>query len=243
MDNSIKIFSTPFKLAEKFAEEMVKMINISSGIKKTFTIALSGGSTPELLFTQIGNHFAGSVTWKDVHLFWGDERCVPPDNIESNYGMTKRLLIDKLEIPLCNIHRIMGENDPHNEIQRYSGEISAFTRSRNGMPVFDLVILGLGTDGHTASIFPGNTDLITSGKTCDIAFHPVTNQKRITLTARIINNADRVVFLVTGKSKAPVVEEIIKKSKSALKYPASYILPSGGSLEWYLDNEAAGLLR
>jgi len=136
----------------------------------------------------------------------------------------------------------MGENDPYNEIQRYSDEISAFTRRRNGMPVFDLVILGLGTDGHTASIFTANTDLITSGKTCDIAFHPVTNQKRITLTARIINNADRVVFLVTGKNKARVVEEIIKKSKSALKYPASYILPSGGSLNWYLDNEAAGLL-
>ncbi len=242
MDNSIKIFRTPYELAEKFADEMVKMINSSSDRKELFTVALSGGSTPELLFTLIGNHFASSVPWKNVHLFWGDERCVTPDNIESNYGMTKRTLIDKIEIPVCNIHRIIGESDPLNEIQRYSDEISAFTRNRNGFPVFDLVILGLGTDGHTASIFPGNADLITSGKICDIAFHPVTNQKRITITGRIINNADSVVFLVTGNNKAPIVEKIIRKSKSAVKFPASYILPSEGSLSWYLDNEAARLL-
>ncbi len=242
MENSVKIFRTSYELAEKFAEELVKMIKSSSDGKQQFTIALSGGSTPELLFTLISNHFASAVAWKNVHLFWGDERCVPPDSAESNYGKTKRLLIDKIEIPVCNIHRIIGESDPAIETERYSHEISAFTGNRNGYPVFNLVILGLGTDGHTASIFPGNTDLFTSGKTCDIAVHPVTNQKRITITGTIINNADRVVFLVTGKNKAPIVKEIIGKSKSALKFPASYILPSVGTLSWYLDKEAASLL-
>lgn len=242
MENSVKIFKTPFELAEKFAEDMIKMIKSSSERKEPFSIALSGGSTPELLFTLISNHFSSAVAWKNVHLFWGDERCVPPDSPESNYGMTKRLLIDKLEIPVCNIHRIMGENDPADEIERYSGEISAFTQNRKGFPVFDLVILGLGTDGHTASIFPGNTDLITSGKTCEIAVHPASNQKRITITGTIINNADRVVFLVTGKNKATIVKKIIEKSKTASEFPAYYILPSDGTLSWYIDKEAASLL-
>jgi 6-phosphogluconolactonase len=137
----------------------------------------------------------------------------------------------------------MGESDPYIEIKRYSDEISAFTKSRNGFPVFNLVMLGLGADGHTASIFPGNADLITSGKICDVTSHPSTKQKRVTITGKVINNADRVVFLVTGKNKASVIEKIVRKRKSAAKFPASYVLPTDGSLTWYLDKEAAEMLK
>jgi len=238
----LKIFQTSYELAESFAEEMISMIGVSAEKGKPFTVALSGGSTPELLFSLLGDQYAKAVSWKNVHLFWGDERCVPPDNAESNFGMTKRKLIDKIEIPASNIHRINGEEDPANEAVRYSDEILAITQKHSGLPFFDLVILGLGDDGHTASIFPGNMDLLNSEKICDVAAHPVSNQRRITITGRIINNSSRVVFLVTGKKKAEVVENIINNRAEALKFPAHYIVAPDGMLTWYVDKEAASLL-
>lgn len=237
-----KIFSSPYQLAEKFAGELVQMITASEQNKKIFTIALSGGSTPELLFSLLGDHFSNSVTWDYVHFFWGDERCVSPDSQESNFGMTRRKLLDKIDIPSANVHRIRGEEDPEKEASRYSEAISDYTGKRDGFPLFDLIVLGLGEDGHTASIFPGHLELFNSEKICEVTVHPVTLQKRITLTGRVLNNAGYVVFLVTGKKKADIVEKLIKKSKSALNFPASYIVPVYGVLNWYLDEEAAGLL-
>lgn len=238
----IKIFPTPFELAEKFAEEMVSLINGSAPKNKPFTVALSGGTTPELLFSVLGDHFSKSVQWKFVHLFWGDERCVPPENIESNYGMTKRKLIDKIGIPSSNIHRIIGENDPVSEAVRYSEEISANTEERDGLPMFDLVILGLGDDGHTASIFPHNSELLNSCSICEVAVHPVTHQRRITITGKILNNAKDIAFLVTGKRKAEIVEKIVNKKPSSQNFPASHIVPDYGNLTWFIDKDAGSLL-
>lgn len=242
MDNQIKIFRSPNELAKKFAQEFIKMINKSAKHKEPFTVALSGGSTPKILFSVLADISLKSVSWEYIHFFWGDERCVPPDNNESNYGMTMRTFLDKIEIPSSNIHRIKGEDDPEKEASRYSEEISLYTRKRDGMPLFDLMLLGLGEDGHTASIFPGHLELFNSDKICEVAFHPVTLQKRITLTGRVINNADSIAFLVTGKKKEKVVEKIFKKSPSARNYPASYIVPVYGRLSWLLDQEAARLL-
>jgi len=242
LDKSIKIFLTSYELAEKFAEELVKIITESAKKKKIFSVALSGGSTPELLFSALGDHFSKSAPWEYVHFFWGDERCVPPDNLESNYGMTRRILLDKIDIPSLNIHRIKGEEEPETEAIRYSEEISDFTGKRDGLPLFDLIILGLGEDGHTASIFPGHIELFNSDKICEVAVHPVTLKKRITLTGRVINNADSVTFLVTGKKKAVIVDKIIKKSPLAVDFPASYIVPEYGVLRWFIDKEAGSLL-
>jgi 6-phosphogluconolactonase len=242
LDKEIKIFPTPYELAEKFAEELVGIIADSAKMKKPVSVALSGGSTPELLFSVLGDHYPNSVPWEYVHFFWGDERCVPPGNPESNYGMTRRRLFEKINIPYSNIHRIKGEDDPEKEASRYSEEISGCTGKRDGLPVFDLVILGLGEDGHTASIFPGHLDLFNSDKICEVAVHPATLQRRITITGRVINNADSVTFLVTGKKKADIVEKIIKKSLIADDFPASYIVPVYGMLHWYIDKEAGRLL-
>jgi 6-phosphogluconolactonase len=238
LEKSVRIFPSPFELAKEFAEELIQMINESAKKKKTFSIALSGGSTPEILFSQISEKFAGSVPWEHVSFFWGDERCVPPDNIDSNFGMAKKNLLGNIKIPSVNIHRIKGEDDPEKEALRYSEEILTFAGIRDGIPSFDLILLGLGEDGHTASIFPGHLDLFNSDKICEVAVHPVTRQKRITLTGRVINNADSVTFLVTGKRKVKIVEEIFKKSPSSLNYPASYIVPVYGRLSWFLDEEA-----
>lgn len=242
MDKSVKIFATPYELAEKFADELVRMITESARKKKFFSVALSGGSTTELLFSLLGDHFSKSVPWEFVHFFWGDERCVSPDNPESNYGMTRRKLLEKINIPSSNIHRIRGEDDPEKEASRYSEEISDYTGKRNGLPLFNLVILGLGEDGHTASIFPENKELLNSDKICEVAVHPLTLQKRITLTGRVINNADSVNFLVTGAKKADIVEKIIKKNPIALNFPASFIVPVYGELRWLIDKEAGRLL-
>ena len=218
------------------------MIKESAKKKEPFTIALSGGSTPELLFAILSENFAGSVSWKNVHIFWGDERCVPPENSESNFGMAWREFLSKIEIPALNIHRIHGEDDPEKEASSYSEEISLHTRKRDGIPSFDLVLLGLGEDGHTASIFPGHPELLDSDKICEVAIHPETLQKRITLTGKVINNAEAVTFLVTGKKKEKIIERIFKNDISALNYPATYIVPVYGRLSWFIDKEAGKLL-
>jgi 6-phosphogluconolactonase len=242
LEKAIRIFKTPFELAEKFAEEIIAMVAESSKGSSSFTIALSGGSTPELLYSVIGDHFQKDINWDMVHFFWSDERCVPPDDRESNFGMAKKALFSKINIPSANIHRIHGEDDPVGEATRYSDEISEYTRKRNSLPVFDLVILGLGEDGHTASIFPSNIMLMESERVCNIATHPLSKQKRITLTGRTINNADKVTFLVTGIKKSPIVEKILNKDTSSQNYPASLIIPAFGELVWFLDKEAASLL-
>jgi 6-phosphogluconolactonase len=243
MEKIVKIFPSPDELAEKFAVEMAGMIDDSAKKNKPFTIVLSGGSTPELLFSLLGKKkYADSVPWQYVHLFWGDERCVSPDNADSNFGMTSRTLLGKIDIPSNNIHRIRGEEDPEKEVYRYSDEISLYISKRDGIPRFDLVVLGLGEDGHTASIFPGHQELLDSDKICEVACHPLSKQKRITLTGRVINNADKIAFLVTGKKKMEIVEKILKNEQTALNYPAYYIVPSYGQLYWYIDKDAAGSL-
>jgi 6-phosphogluconolactonase len=242
MDKSIKVFPTPYELAEKFAEDLVRTINESAKKGNPVSVALSGGTTPELLFTLLGDHFSKSVPWEYVHFFWGDERCVIPDNMESNYGMTRRKLLDKIDIPSENIHRIIGENDPEKEASRYSMEIIDYTRKRDGLPFFDIILLGLGEDGHTASIFPGHLELFHTDNICEIATHPVTLQKRITISGKVINNADSVAFLVTGKRKAEIVQNVIRRSALAQNFPASYIVPLHGVLNWYIDKDAGMLL-
>lgn len=238
----IRIFPSPLELAEKLAEEIVLMIDESEKRKIPFSLALSGGSTPKLLYSVLGDHFSHSVNWEYVHFFWGDERCVPPGSQESNYFMTRKTLLDKIDIPASNIHRIRGEDDPVKEAARYSEDISYTTRQRNGLPLIDLFILGLGEDGHTASIFAENRELLDSEKICEVAVHPVALQKRITVTGRIINNADLVCFLVTGRNKAEIVKNILNENQEICNLPASFIVPLYGEIRWFIDKDAAELL-
>ncbi len=242
MDKNIEIFQSPQALAEKFAEELIHGINESAEKKKSVSVVLSGGSTPDLLFSLLGDHYSGSARWEYVHFFWGDERCVPPDDPESNFGAAYERFLGKIDIPVVNIHRIKGEADPGKEAKRYSEDILSCIRLRDGLPVFDVIMLGIGEDGHTVSIFPGNIDLLDSRKICEVTYHPITFQKRITLTFRVINNSESVVFLVTGKTKANVAENIIKKRPSSRNFPASLINPVYGELRWFVDKDAGSLL-
>lgn len=238
----IKIYSTPEETVTKFAEKLKLLINKSVEQNKNFYCALSGGNTPQLLFKVLKQNYLSEINWSKVHFFWGDERCVEPENNESNYGTAYKLLLNSIDIPKENIHRIRGEEKEELEAQRYSEEILKNLPKENGLPIFDLIILGLGSDGHTASIFPDQMNLLESEKVCEVAVHPTSKQKRITLTGKVINYAKEISFLVTGKEKAKVISEIINKKDNYKVYPATYIDPQNGNIVWYIDKFAGQLL-
>ena len=241
MDSDFRIYSTPSELAEAFANELITFINEAAVTGKKYTIALSGGNSPQLLFSVLAEKHYESVDWNTVHFFWVDERCVSPEDKESNFGNARRLLLGKIKISDDSIHRIRGEADPAAEAVRYSGEIMNIIGSEGQLPVFDHIILGLGDDGHTASIFPENIELMNSDNICEVSSNPKTGQKRITLTGKVINHGKKITFLVTGESKARIVNEIFQKHFASKAYPASYIMPLNGTLTWLLDENAAGL--
>ena len=232
----LKIFEDKLKLAEAFCEVLLQL----NRRKERLFLVLSGGNMPKTIFQVLVNNYNSKINWSKVHIFWGDERCVQPDDDESNYGMTKKYLLDFIEIPGENVHRIEGENNPESEIVRYSEEIKKFVPLKNDLPVFDLMMLGIGEDGHIASIFPDQMRLLDSHKMCAAAFHPASGQKRITLTGRVINNSERIIFLITGKKKADVIKKILIQKNKIL--PAEFIKPAEGSLSYFIDSEAAALL-
>ncbi len=231
----LKISSTKQQTAEDFTDWLLQLI----GSQDSLHIALSGGSTPKIVFDELASRHLSKNDWQKVHLYWGDERCVSPDDPESNYKMTVEYLLSKIEIPEENIHRIKGENDPRQEAERYTQVLKEKLPIIDGLPQFDLIILGMGDDGHTASIFPYEIGLWNADQLCEVAEHPITAQKRITITGRIINHADNVAFLVTGESKAEKVGEIVDERGDFKLYPANLVHPLNGNLFWFLDEAAA----
>ena len=201
-----------------------------------FTVALSGGTTPKQLFEYIALHGKDSLNWNKILFFWVDERCVPPDSSESNYRMTRLSLLNKLNIPENHVFRMFGEVEPKEEALRYSRILLENVSLANDFPRFDLVLLGLGEDGHTASIFRGNTQLFQSRQFCEAVKHPQTSQQRITLTGNVINNASEIAFIVTGHSKTEIISNVLNKHDTV--YPASLVVPVHGHLTWLLDKEA-----
>lgn len=224
-----------------FACEFIRYLREHSGKGRQLHIAISGGSTPLALFRQLAGETCREE-WSDVQLYWVDERCVSPDDRESNYGNAREALLEPLALPEGQIHRIRGEENPQKEAYRYGEMLLRQLPVENGFPVFDWIWLGVGTDGHTASIFPNQIELWTAGSPCIVASHPVTGQQRISLSGGVINEARRVSFIATGKEKAEVVREIFFKEGRYMEYPAFYVVPVSDNLEWYLDQEATKLL-
>ena len=233
----IKVFDHVEDLTELVSLEIQKAAE-----EKEITLALSGGSTPVALFKHLSKNYKDEINWKNIKFFWGDERCVPPNNKESNYGTAYKTLLKNINLHEEQVFRIKGEDDPQEEAVRYSGIITNNVKPENGLPKFDIIMLGLGEDGHTASIFSKDMELINSDKICETAVHPETGQQRITITGRTINNAEKIFFLVTGKNKSEVLYNIFRKSGNYKNYPASFINPPNGKLSWFLDKEAASKL-
>ncbi len=235
---NIHVFDNPQETVKQLTSQLETIINLS--ISDQVNIAISGGSTPRLWFEYLSIYESNTIQWNRIHLFWVDERCVSPEDDESNYKMTRKRLLSKINIPEENIHRIAGEANPEEEAKRYSHEISHYLPKENNLPRFDLVQLGVGDDGHTASIFPNQKSLLKSKDFVSTATHPESGQKRITLTGTVINNANNISFLVSGENKAKILSEIIKKNNQDL--PATHIKAQNGTLHWFLDQEAASLI-
>ncbi|MFO8002429.1 MAG: 6-phosphogluconolactonase [Marinilabilia sp.] len=230
-----KIFYSKEQLTRFFGDSLMELQNQKEG---PLYIALAGGSTPEAIFDTLTQEYRNNLNWNRMRFFWGDERCVPPDHEESNYNMARRHLFNHLPIDPENIFRIRGELSPEEALEDYQAVLQRELPRKNNLPVFDVIMLGMGDDGHTASIFPPQISLWHSDKWCEIATHPGSGQKRITLTGRVINNAENILFLVTGEKKAAKVNEIINQRDGFEKNPAALVAPE--KTMWLLDQEAAG---
>jgi 6-phosphogluconolactonase len=234
-----RIFDSSNRAAQAVAELIRELSIEKKQGNQVFNLAVSGGSTPKALFRLLAEeNYKNQIPWEIVRFFWVDERCVEPVDSKSNFGMTYDALLQYAFIPASNIFRMKGEDIPENEAARYERLLQKELPVKNGYPIFDLILLGLGDDGHTASIFPNRLSLLESEKSVEVASHPVSGQKRITLTGNTINNADSVVFLVTGKNKASIIQEMLGQTERSQKYPASYVHNNAGEVVFYLDKEA-----
>jgi 6-phosphogluconolactonase len=236
----IKILQTLNELSKQIAEILKNEVNL---VKDNFNLVLSGGNTPKHILKYLSDHYQTKIEWNKINFFWGDERCVPPNDSESNYKMAYESLLSKLSIPEKNIFRIKGEENPVDEANRYSELIKKIIPQKDQLPQFDLIMLGLGEDGHTASIFQNQKGLLNSDKIYTTAVHPLSGQTRITLTGRVINNALTVLFIAAGKNKKKIVDEIINQKENYKDYPASSVNPKNGVLYWFLDKEAASQIE
>ncbi|MDQ4120801.1 MAG: 6-phosphogluconolactonase [Acidobacteriota bacterium] len=208
-----------------------------------FTIALSGGSTPKLLFqTLASEEFRSQIDWAKTSFFFGDERHAPPDSAESNYRMARENLFDPLEIPEGNAYRWSTEWQNAEEIAfDYEKTLIEFFKTKN--PRFDLILLGMGADAHTASLFPETTALTETEKLAVSNWVPKLDTSRLTFTFPLINNAANIVFLVAGAEKAETLKTILKGEFQPLKFPAQAVKPQDGELLWFVDKTAAKLIE
>jgi len=234
-----QIFPTPYEAAERLAMDLIRFVENLLVFRDNLYIALSGGNSYTLMFEIIAKEFSTSMNWEKLHFFWVDERCVPFTNEESNYGNAYRILFSKVPIPPQNLHFIHGSDDPVNEVVRYTGEVLTVVPCTNNYPCFDLILLGMGIDGHTASIFPGQSGLFDTTSICTQSQHPETHQKRITLSGKSINNALAVAFLVFGKDKANMLKLIFTDDPDIDPFPAKKICLKNGCPAWYIDYEAS----
>ena len=234
----IRRFKNKSEVAQQFSRYFEELV----ADKETVHVALSGGSTPKVIFDVLAEQFKDRIDWSMIHFYWGDERCVPPTDEQSNYKMTVTHLFSKVNVPDANIHRILGEADPLTEAMRYANLLEINLDRVNGIPQFDLVLLGMGDDGHTASIFPHEIELWNADDHCVVATHPESGQKRVSINGKVINTAKNVVFLVTGEAKAEKIETILNKQEGYQQYPAALVNPTKGNLVWFLDEAAASLV-
>jgi 6-phosphogluconolactonase len=227
-------------LARKAAEQFVSLAGRAMARAGRFAVALSGGSTPRAFYEWLGSaEYRERVDWWRVHLFWGDERSVPPDHAESNFRMVQEALLAKILLPLQNIHRMAGEKDPAKAADAYEHELCEFFALAPGqLPRFDLILLGLGDDGHTASLFPGTVALPEQERLVASVYVEKLKAQRLTLTLPVINAAAQVMFLVAGSGKADVVGRVLRRS-AADDLPAARVRPANGSLTWMITQDAA----
>jgi 6-phosphogluconolactonase len=238
---NVLIFETGDEMANFMVERWSELSGHAIKSRGSFTAALSGGETPVLFYRRLAAEGA-RLQWDRIHLFFVDERFVPLDSADSNYRLLSETLLENIPIPAANIHAICtGETDPLSSARKYEEEMKGFFMlPAEGIPEFDLVMLGIGADGHTASLFPGNVALCDTRHLASAVILDKNRHDRITLTLSVINNARMVVFLVTGKTKASVFRDVVERRDHHL--PASLVATEKGSLLFLADAEAAQYL-
>jgi 6-phosphogluconolactonase len=238
----IRIFDTLETLSLAAAEVVASLSQKAMASRGRFTLALSGGSTPRRLYTFLASSpYRERIDWPGAHFFWADERCVPWDHRESNFKLANDTFLSKVPLPAGNIHRICGEEEPECAAQEYEGELRWFFEP-SSVPVFDLIILGAGQDGHTASLFP-RAPAVRERTRLAVPVHlDAPKLSRVTLTLPVLLNAAQVLFLVSGREKARIVHEILEDGNPRL-CPAGLVQPTRGRVTWMLGRDAAGLIE
>lgn len=222
------------------ADEFTKLAADAVRKNGRFTVALSGGSTPRSLFSLLATDYKSVIPWKQVLFFWGDERHVPPDSPESNYKMAEDAMLSKVPVPSENVFRIAAEDPDANKAAQAYEEVlkKVFQLAPGAFPKFDLIMLGLGPDGHTASLFPGSAGLAETHKLVIANWIEKFNTYRITFTFPVLNNSKCVMFLASGADKAPMLRDVLE-GHPKLPYPSQLVNPSNGHLLWMVDKAAA----
>lgn len=243
--HEILVVANPDELSLRAADEFVRQAREAVQAKGFFTVVLSGGSTPRGLYTVLASdEYRERVPWSKVHLFWGDERCVSPEHLDSNYRMSRELLLDKVPIPNENIHRMPAEQEDHvHAAMEYEQTIRVFFHPEPGeLPRFDLIVLGMGEDGHTASLFPWTSALGERDHFVSANYIEKLGAYRLTLTVPLINQAAEVMFLISGESKALVLKEVLQGEYQPQRFPSQLIRPVNGRLLFIVDRMAASML-
>jgi 6-phosphogluconolactonase len=239
-----RVFTTPADVARAAAELFTSSIATAAKARGIARIAISGGTTPKAMFSLLASEpFLSQVAWDKLDLYWVDERCVPPDDADSNYRMTREALLSKVPLPADRIHRMEGELEPEVAAARYEAAIrNGFKLEGAETPTFDLVLLGMGDDGHTASLFP-HTEALNEMSQIAVANHvPQKDTWRITLTWPVINQGREVAFLIEGDKKAQVLHDVFLGPYQPETYPSQIIRPASGKLTLLLDTAAAAKL-
>jgi 6-phosphogluconolactonase len=235
----IRIFDTGEEAAHAAADLFLNIALGSISAAGRFSVALAGGSTPRRAYQLLASdEYRSRLDWSKVHIFFGDERTVPPTHADSNYRMAEEAMVSLLPIPAPNVHRLAGEGDAVANASLYEDELRTFFDGAP-WPRLDLVLLGMGDDGHTASLFPGTAALGEKEAWVTANWVEKLNTFRLTLTAPAINHAANVVFVVTGAGKADRLPEVLRGAPDPLRLPAQLIRPEAGSLIWLLDKAAA----
>ena len=241
MGVDVKIVPDSAALARAAAQEFHRLAEAAVGDRDRFSVALSGGNTPRDVYSLLADEHK-ELPWDKIHIFFGDERHVPPDHPDSNFHMASESLLSRVPIPENNVHRIRAELDADSAALDYEGQLREFFQLiDHGWPRFDLVLLGLGDDGHAASLFPGSAALTESARMAVANWVEKFRAFRITLTYPVLNHAAEVVFLVSGESKAEILNDVLRPGVK--KYPAQSVQPVNGRLLWLVDHDAARMLR
>jgi 6-phosphogluconolactonase len=237
----MQVFQTTEALNKAVAEFIITTAAKAIAARGRFTLALSGGQTPEKLYSLLAEPaYSKQIQWDKTFIFWGDERCVPLDDERNNAHLAKLLLLNKVNIPSSNIYRIPVNLSPPEAAKNYEKEINNFFD--NEAPRFDIILLGLGENGHTASLFPHTKVLDEQAEAVRAVYLEEEKMFRVTMIAPMINHAHHILFLVTGENKAEILEKILHTPDHPDNYPAQLIHPVDGKLHWYVDNAAARLI-